>query len=176
LKKNPTYSSIGDHSETMQLEFDPKVTTYENLLRMFWSGHDPTRKSWSRQYLCAIFYHNEEQHSLALKTAKQMEARLGHKIETMIEPATEFYSAEFYHQKYLLQKEELLMKAFKKMSDKEFIRSSAASRMNGYVGGYGTPEDLEKEISAFGLNKDQESALREVVLRKSGKRKVKCVA
>jgi len=176
LKKNPTYSSIGDHSETLQMEFDPSVTSYEKLLAMFWSGHDPTRKSYSRQYMNAVFTHGEAQHAAALKAAKQMEARLGQKIETVIAPATEYYPAEYYHQKYQLQKEDLLMKAFKKMTDKDFIHSNAASRMNGYAGGYGTPEDLEKEISTFGLSKDQEKALREIVVRKGGKKKVKCVA
>ena len=67
-RKDPTYRSIGDHSETIQIDYDPARTSYKKLLFIFWQSHDPTHHAWSRQYMSAIFYQNEEQRKLALET------------------------------------------------------------------------------------------------------------
>ena len=60
-KSNPTYHDLGDHTETLQIDFDPDVITYDELLEIFWASHNPGRKSWSRQYMAAVFYHNHKQ-------------------------------------------------------------------------------------------------------------------
>ena len=91
-KANPTYYAMGDHTETIDLDYDPKVTSYGELLHIFWNNHDPCTKN-KRQYMSAIFYHDEEQKELALQTKDEMSKR-GKKITTEIAPAKEFTDAE----------------------------------------------------------------------------------
>jgi len=107
--KNPTYDEVctdkTGHAEAVEIIFDPKQITYEQLLETFWMIHDPTQKNRQgpdvgTQYRSAIFYHNQEQKQIAEHSKKQKEKDLGMIIQTQITPAKEFYPAEEYHQKY----------------------------------------------------------------------------
>jgi peptide-methionine (S)-S-oxide reductase len=152
--KDPTYRSIGDHSETIQIDYDPTRLSYKDLLAVFWQSHDPTSKSWSRQYKSAIFYHNDEQRKLALETRTLEEKQRNKKIQTEIVPFGKFYLAEDYHQKYELRGHSELMSEFKAMypRDIDFINSTAAARVNGYISGYGSPEEINATIENLGLS------------------------
>jgi len=152
-----------DHSESLQIEFDPSVTSYEKIVNIFWNSHNPTTSSHSRQYMCALFYHNEDQQKIALKTKAKMESSLKKEIKTSIVLAGEFYDGEDYHQKYMLRRNSKLMEPYKNLPLKEFIHSSPASRLNGYIGGNGSAEALEKEIKSFHLKPDQEEEIYEIV-------------
>jgi len=108
--KNPTYEQVctgkTEHAEAVQIIYNPKIITYEQLLETFWMIHDPTQKNRQgpdigTQYRSAIFYHNQEQKHMAGESKKQKEKYLGVKIQTEITLAKEFYPAEEYHQKYL---------------------------------------------------------------------------
>ena len=150
----PTYSNIGDHSEAIQIDFDPTRISFETLMQMFWQGHDPTSRSWSNQYKSVLFYHNDEQKRLAEQTKKKMEVALGSNIHTEIRPVEGFTAAENYHQKYYLQNDRELMREFSKMYPRfeDFIGSTAAARINGYLGGNGTKEGLKAQIDSYGLS------------------------
>ncbi|MEJ2315296.1 MAG: peptide-methionine (S)-S-oxide reductase [Nitrospirota bacterium] len=74
-KGNPTYHSLGDHSEAIQIDYDPEKVSYEELLRVFWGGHDPGSQSWSRQYRNILFYHDPKQKELALKSRERLDTR-----------------------------------------------------------------------------------------------------
>jgi peptide-methionine (S)-S-oxide reductase len=113
-KENPTYRDLGDHSETIQIEYDPTQISYEELLDVFWNTHTPTSRPWSRQYASIVFYHDEAQRELALKTKEQQEAKRG-TIFTQIVPAGTFYPAEDYHQKYYLRNARDLTREFSAM-------------------------------------------------------------
>jgi len=71
---HPTYHTLGDHTETIEIDFDPGVISYEKLLDIFWRSHHPGQPAWSRQYRAVIFYHGERQKALALKTRDQVAA------------------------------------------------------------------------------------------------------
>merc|ERR1712107_433947 len=101
---NATYRNIGDHTEAVELEFDPSVTSFKSLLDIFWAGHDPTVPAYSRQYMSAIFCHGDEQLHLARESMKSAQIDQKKEIQTVIQPAGHFYQAEDYHQKYILQK------------------------------------------------------------------------
>jgi peptide-methionine (S)-S-oxide reductase len=110
-KKNPTYEEVSagwtGHAESVQVVYDPAKVTYEKLLNVFWHNIDPTAKDRQfcdsgHQYRSAIFYHNEEQHRLALQSKAQLEKNKPFKepVVTEIVQATEFYPAEDNHQHY----------------------------------------------------------------------------
>ncbi len=110
--KNPTYKEVctgrTGHAEAVEVTFDPSRTNYETLLEFFFTHHDPTTlnrqgNDIGTQYRSAIFYHTPEQ-EIAAKSAKDLLDRAGifdKPIVTEIKPASEFYEAEDYHQKYL---------------------------------------------------------------------------
>jgi len=152
--QNPTYHDLGDHAETVQIDFDPSRISYEKLLDIFWNSHDSARVSWSRQYRAAVFYHNEEQRKLAEETRARLALMTGRRIVTAIEPYSGFTIAEDYHQKHSLRLFSELMMEFKTMypDTKSLINSTAVSHVNGYLGGYGSCESLQKEIEGFGLS------------------------
>jgi methionine-S-sulfoxide reductase len=153
-KRYPTYRSLGDHTETIQIDFDPARISYTELLAVFWKSHNPTIRSRSRQYKAAVFYHNDEQKSFALETSDREQKKHNKDIQTEILPFTGFHLAEDYHQKYRLRQESGLMQEYISFypGKIDFINSTAAARVNGYLGGYGSPEGLEKDIHSLGLS------------------------
>ena len=150
----PTYRNLGDHAETIQIDYDPTQISYEELLEIFWQSHSPTSAPWSRQYMSMILYHNEQQRRLALASRDSEAVRRGGRIFTEILPAGRFYRAEGYHQKYGLRGMSELMEEFRAMypDGDDFVNSTAAARVNGYLGGHGTLEALEAEIDSLGLS------------------------
>ena len=112
--KNPTYeevcSGFTNHSEVVLVVFDPKVISYDELLKVFWEGHDPTQgmrqgNDQGTQYRSAIYAYGDEQLRAAQKSKEVFEKALKSKgfgpITTEIRPAPQFYYAEDYHQQYL---------------------------------------------------------------------------
>jgi peptide-methionine (S)-S-oxide reductase len=164
-KKDPTYRSLGDHSETIQIDYDPTVISFAELLDVFWASHNPTTRPWSRQYMSIIFYHDDEQKRLAVESRDREAARTNGEIFTEVVPASEFYLAEAYHQKYRLRQVSDLVKEFDVMypAIEDFVGSTAAARVNGYVGGYGSLEDLEAELDSLGLSPAGSERLLDIV-------------
>ena len=158
---DPTYLMIGDHTETLQVDYDPAVISYRELLEIFWESHDPTERYLSRQYRSAIFYHDEEQRRQALETKDEEAVNRGEEVMTGIEPFSRFYPAENYHQKYRLQQMRSLMEEYRNIYPhfNDFVNSTAVARVNGYLGGDGTPEQIEEEIELLGLSPEGRSEL-----------------
>lgn len=111
---NPSYEEVCSgrtgQNETVLVVFDPKVVTYEQLLKVFWEGHDPTQgmrqgNDMGTQYRSAIYTHSEAQARAAEASKRAYQAALSKRgygeITTEIKPAGEFYFAEGYHQQYL---------------------------------------------------------------------------
>lgn len=108
---NPTYEQVCSgktgHAEVAQIVYDPSKLSYDELLKAFWSTHDPTTlnrqgNDVGTQYRSAIFYHSNEQRELAEKYKKELDASKvwSSPIVTEIVPLKEFYKAENYHQNY----------------------------------------------------------------------------
>jgi peptide-methionine (S)-S-oxide reductase len=163
--ESPDYSDLGDHTETVQVDFDPRKITYSQLLEIFWSSHKPTAFNWSRQYMNVIFYADERQHELALASLAAVEKKIGRKARSEVLPLRRFYPAEDYHQMYLLNRRPDLARELSRIypKRKDFLDSTAVARLNGYVGGYGTPEQLAREIDGLGLSPAGRNALTELV-------------
>jgi methionine-S-sulfoxide reductase len=164
-KVDPTYYNLGDHTESVQVDYDPTQISYDELLAVFWKAHSPATASFSRQYMNAVFYHDEEQQRLALATRDQVAADLGQQVTTQILPAETFYLAEDYHQKYSLRGKTPFYEELAAVytTTEELIASTAAARLNGYLGGYGTRDQLERELESLGLSPEtSEELLRRV--------------
>jgi peptide-methionine (S)-S-oxide reductase len=108
--KEPSYERVcqGDsgHAEVVEVEYDPQKLTYADLLKVFFSSHDPTTLNRQGpdvgyQYRSVIFYNSPEQEKEALAAKEQLQTKLRRPIVTAIEPAKPFYKAEEYHQHYL---------------------------------------------------------------------------
>jgi methionine-S-sulfoxide reductase len=160
-KENPTYHQLGDHTETLEVDYDPARISYEKLLEIFWEEHNPTGTSWSTQYKVAVFYHGDEQKRLALATRDRLATRLAKTIHTEVVPFSRFYPAEAYHQKYYLRGNKLFLKELQRYhpQDEGLMNSTAAARVNGYLGRNGTAESLKAEIDRFGLSESSRQAL-----------------
>jgi peptide-methionine (S)-S-oxide reductase len=111
-KENPTYEEVctdkTGHAEVVQVEFDPEQITYADLLDVFWNNHNPTTLNRQgpdvgTQYRSVIFYHDETQKKLAEASKQELDrsGRFKNPIVTQVEPATTFWRAEEYHQRYL---------------------------------------------------------------------------
>lgn len=98
--KNPTYKNLDTHTESIEIEFDPSIISYDDLLNHFWKQHDSTEKQQT-QYKSVIFVHNKIQQSHAEASREREQKKYKKQILTEILPASAFYEAEQYHQKYL---------------------------------------------------------------------------
>jgi peptide-methionine (S)-S-oxide reductase len=108
---NPSYEDVCSgrtgHAEAVEVEYDPSVVSYDDLLKVFWEIHNPTTLNRQgldigTQYRSAIFYHNEEQEATARASKEHVQhsGRYRKPIVTEITPASAYYPAEEYHQNY----------------------------------------------------------------------------
>ena len=111
--KDPTYAQVCSddtgHAEVTQIMFDSHKISYEQLLKLFWQMHDPTQidrqgPDIGKQYRSVVFTHSEVQKETAERLKDELQEEFNNEIVTSIEPATDFYPAEDYHQKYYQKK------------------------------------------------------------------------
>ena len=107
---DPTYREVctdrTGHAEAVEVEYDPAQVAYDELLNLFWSIHDPTTPNRQgpdvgSQYRSAVFTHTPEQDSAARASRERAQTGFRRPVVTQIEPASAFYRAEEYHQRYL---------------------------------------------------------------------------
>jgi len=158
---HPTYRAMGDHTESFQVDFDPAVVSYEELLELFWQSHDPTRAAHKVQYASLVLTNNDEQLRIARESAERTARLYGRSLATRIEPLGEFWMAEDYHQKYYLRNDRALMREFHQTypNDADFVASTAAALVNAHV--YGSPcARVERDLPGLGLTEKAAEHLR----------------
>ena len=138
---SPTYHDLADHTEVFQLDFDPHLLSYDELLAAIWKNRRGGR-AYSRQYMEAVFPANADQERIARARG----------ITAPIVPDARFYLAEDYHQKYYLRHDSLLMGELQGYTPAELVESTVAARLNGYVAGNATPAQLREELPRLGLS------------------------
>ena len=110
---NPTYDDVCSdstgHAEAVEVDFDPELVSYQELLKIFFENHNPTTinrqgPDIGTQYRSGIFFHDEEQERIALDNIQKLnplaKEKFGSEIVTKVLPASKFFRAEEYHQKY----------------------------------------------------------------------------
>ncbi len=107
--KDPSYGDVCSgttgHAEVVEVEYDPSKVSYEELLEVFWANHDPTTPNRQgpdvgTQYRSVVFFLTPEQEATAHASKEQAQSKFKNPIVTEIKPASEFYRAEDYHQRY----------------------------------------------------------------------------
>lgn len=145
---DPTYTDLGDHSESIELEYDPEVVDYDTLLDLYWGWVGGAIPSCT-QYAPIIFWHDEAQRQGALASVQE------HGSDTVsVRAAEHFYPAEDYHQKYNLKRYDVVYRDFERMYEDhaDIVRSTAAARCNGILTGNGSWEKLGDELDDYGLS------------------------
>ncbi|KAF4526650.1 hypothetical protein B566_EDAN015201 [Ephemera danica] len=168
----------GDHTEAIDIDFNPNEITYDDLLSLFWKHHDPSSPSTKQRLLaiCVIifyssfvYYHDEEQQSKATASLKEVEASKKKPVLTKIIPATIFYAAEDYHQKYRLQQWRELTSTLGLKTLDDLTSSHIAARLNGYLVGLGGVKQFDEEAETLGLTGDLAKQVRQCVIKNEGK-------
>lgn len=138
--RDPTYHSLGDHTEVFQVEFDPDTITYRDLLKLVFESHNPHHQTSKTQYQNVVLTATAAQQA-TLKEFLSSQGFTADGIGTRIEQLSRFYPAEEYHQKYKLRSVSSLMDVFDEAEyDDEAVRESPiAAKLNGYAAGHDTP-------------------------------------
>jgi peptide-methionine (S)-S-oxide reductase len=110
--ENPTYEQVctdrTGHAEVVQVDYDPEAISYEELLTVFFTNHDPTTLNRQgpdvgTQYRSAVFFHAPEQEATAKAIIARLQPKVSRKMVTEVTPASAFWKAEDYHQKYYVK-------------------------------------------------------------------------
>jgi len=160
----PTYYKMGDHTECVDVYFDPCIITFEHLLKIFWTNHDPTTHK-SRQYRSIILCHDPIQTELALQSLQLQQKQRQKKINTAVENFSTFHQAEEKHQKNQLRRHPALLACLD--WEGSLASSYVATRINGYLGGHTNMASFNKEWESLGLSKDIASYVRKVIIKRS---------
>ncbi|KAJ8647942.1 hypothetical protein MRB53_000965 [Persea americana] len=152
-KTNPEFRSLGDHAESVQIEYDPKLIQYKELLSVFWSSHDSTQvfgqgPDVGNQYRSIIFTNGSEEARLAFMSKEWEQTKMRPTIvTTQIQPMGTFYPAESDHQKFELKQNPFLLQLIGNMPDEELARSTLAAQLNSYSAEL-CPPKIQKDIDA----------------------------
>ncbi|MFC6864639.1 peptide-methionine (S)-S-oxide reductase MsrA [Halomicroarcula sp. GCM10025817] len=148
---DPTYYALGDHTEVVQIEYDPAELTYADLLSVVWANHDPFSAAHKRQYRGVVLVHDDDQREVAERTRDDLAARTGKSVATAVETYSGFTLAEDYHQKYELRSTPVVGDELETILGDEFVDSTVAARLNGFVAGHGDADRREALLAALDL-------------------------
>ncbi|KAF8100122.1 hypothetical protein N665_0230s0009 [Sinapis alba] len=152
-KTNPEYRKLGDHAESVQVEYDPTIVGFRQLLDVFWSSHDSRQvfgqgPDVGNQYRSCIFTNSTEELRLATisKEREQLKSR-SNIVTTQIQQLGLFYPAEPDHQKFELKQHPFLLQLIGNMAEEELERSALATKLNGYAAEL-CPPKTQKQIDS----------------------------
>jgi peptide-methionine (S)-S-oxide reductase len=155
----PTYRKVcndeafGDYAETIQLEFDGAELSYEDVLAAFFRSHDAERRGKARQYQSVIFVHDAFQRDVAMAALERYPA-----AHTKLEVATDFWDAEPYHQKWLLQRKRDIFMTLG-MTDTAQLLEAPATTLNAYAAGKLRADVAAERLARHGVDDDVLDAL-----------------
>ncbi|XP_044571061.1 peptide methionine sulfoxide reductase isoform X6 [Drosophila ananassae] len=146
----------GDHTEVLEIDYDPSVISFKELLDLFWNNHEyGLTTPIKRQYASLILFHDDEQRQVAeASKLEEQERRAPEIITTEIAPKNNFFAAEAYHQKYRLQGHKDLASSLN-LNPQLLQTSYVATKLNGYLAGVGGIEQFKSEVETFGLTPTQ---------------------
>ncbi len=151
--ERPTYHEMGDHSETVEIEFDPNMVPLEQLLGLFWKYHKPVNINGykGRQYWSLALYRSEEQRAAIERMKQRLEEEGGRRLDTEVAPCRSFYLAEARHQKYYLKRFPDAVAKLTELygTEEQWVGTRLAARLNGLAKGYTSMGRIAEEISRW---------------------------
>lgn len=157
----PTYRDMGDHTETVELTFDPAIVSYDELLTTFWKNHKPVNINdyKGRQYQSLLLYRDERQAETFRTIKNRFERELG-ALDTELAPFRTFYKAEPRHQKYYLKRYPDAVAKLSTIysSEEELERATLAARLNGVAKGFLNMERLRHEMQQWPMSASELAA------------------
>jgi len=155
----PTYAQMGDHTEMVQVVYDPGQITYGQLLEVFWDNHRPANINGykGRQYHSLLLTHDEEQREAIRRAMEELAARGRDVSETEVAPFSVFYPAEERHQKYYLKRYPDALAKLTELYPQPDVRDSStlAARLNGLAKGYTSLERIRRELEQWALSREE---------------------
>ncbi|WP_345774045.1 peptide-methionine (S)-S-oxide reductase [Paenibacillus sp. H1-7] len=160
---DPTYHQLGDHSETVEMDFDPEIVSLDSIVNVFWDNHNPQNINdyKGRQYRSILLYRDEMQLGV-IRNVLQHREQLGNgRPDTEVAPFVRFYRAEDRHQKYYLKR---FPDAYGKLSTlypshEDLVNSTLAARLNGVAKGYVNLTRIVEEIEAWPIEEEERGQL-----------------
>lgn len=166
---DPTYRRMGDHTETVDIEFDPHILPLETILKLFWDNHKPVNINGykDRQYQSLLLYRDERQKEAMASAAALRQPANGEPPDdpdarTEIAPFRTFYEAEERHQKYYVKR---YPDAVRKLGElyrfdpSGGLGSTLAARLNGVAKGYANARAVREEIATWPASPEQKRLL-----------------
>ncbi|GBG85819.1 hypothetical protein CBR_g40629 [Chara braunii] len=144
-RANPDYYHMGDHAEAVQIDYDPTVISYEQLLEIFWASHNPVQSfgqgpDVGRQYRAIVFTRSTYEESLASESKKEVQERHPNdNVRARVVKFESFTVAEPFHQKFELKRRPQLFQLVAHLTDAELLNSKAAAELNAYASGFCPP-------------------------------------
>ncbi|XP_051126676.1 peptide methionine sulfoxide reductase A5 [Andrographis paniculata] len=138
-RANPEFRNLGDHAECVQIEYNPRIISFKQLLDTFWASHDPRQvfgqgPDVGSQYRSIIFTNGTEESRLAAISKEREQTRSKTSIvTTQVQPLQTFYPAEAEHQKFELKRNPFLLQLIGNLGEEELGNSSLATKLNGYA-------------------------------------------
>uniref|UniRef100_A0A915JEY8 peptide-methionine (S)-S-oxide reductase n=1 Tax=Romanomermis culicivorax TaxID=13658 RepID=A0A915JEY8_ROMCU len=162
---DPTYDHINDHTEAVYIEYDPNLIRLSDLLTVFWNSHDPTILNKNR-FKSAIYFSNDNELTIVANSRTKLQTELVRPILTEILPLGKFYEAEECYQKFNLRSYDMLFESLKSQDGRLAHDDHVMTRLNGFLSGYGTLEQLDKESSHWNLKAQQIHYIRQIMKQK----------
>ncbi|GIP40182.1 methionine sulfoxide reductase [Paenibacillus sp. J31TS4] len=163
----PTYRQIGDHTETVRLWYDSAVVSFEELLEVFWSHHNPDNVNGykDRQYQSIAFYGDERQREAIERVSKRRQSREGREPATERIRAGAFYPAEERHQKYYLKRHPDALARLGELypTMEALTQGTLAARLNGLAKGFTNRSRILEELGQWEIAREQRELLEQLV-------------
>jgi peptide-methionine (S)-S-oxide reductase len=166
---HPTYRQLGDHTETVEMDFDTRIIPLENVLDVFWSNHNPfnINEYKGRQYQSLVLYRGQIQLNVIQKVMKMREEQGKRKPDTEIAPYNRFYPAEDRHQKYYLKRYPNAIQELSNLfpSPQELTNATLAARLNGLAKGYTNLHTILDEIRTWPISEEEKGNMLQLIQR-----------
>ncbi|KQX53914.1 peptide-methionine (S)-S-oxide reductase MsrA [Paenibacillus sp. Root444D2] len=160
---HPTYRQLGDHTETVDMDFDSSIVSLETLLNVFWSSHNPVNINdyKGQQYRSLILFRDPTQNNVIREVKRTTEERGQGILDTEVAPFTVFYPAEDRLQKYYLKRYPDAIKKLRTIipTDEELTNATLAARLNGLAKGYTNLEKIINEIRTWQISGEEQEEI-----------------
>lgn len=168
---NPSYTNLGLHTEVVEIDYDPEIISYSDLIDEFFDAHNETLRPYDQRVKSLVFYRDKDEFEIAKSKLEKIrvEAETGKSVYTELKEFSVFYIAEEKNQNRSLKTEISLYEEIKSKfgSEKKVLLSVLASKLNGVVYGYGSAEKAEEILSKSALSDQAIERVKEIISMRS---------